>query len=104
MNELLDFMDDPDNDNPYPYTSFYEDEDSLGGVMTGIGIVLPERIYDAAEQVRKRKWSFFLHEDNTYRVREWSAGGNSTVLDSSYSFTPFEVELIDRMNQCPLAR
>jgi hypothetical protein len=32
---------------PLPWASFNEDEYSMGGLMTGVGIVLPECIYDA---------------------------------------------------------
>lgn len=35
-------------DNPgYPVAKFHEDEQSMGGMLTAVGIVLPERLYDA---------------------------------------------------------
>lgn len=36
-----------------PFTSFYEDDPSLGGIMTSVGIILPEEIFAAinAEEV-----------------------------------------------------
>jgi hypothetical protein len=39
-------------DSPYPWAPFHEDEATLYGIMTSISIVLPERIYKAAEFVR----------------------------------------------------
>jgi len=38
-------------DSPYPYADFYEDMDSLGGVRTGIGIILPEAIFKCEKRV-----------------------------------------------------
>jgi len=35
---------------PAPFASFSEDDYSLGGVMTAVGIVLPEEIYNAVDQ------------------------------------------------------
>lgn len=33
-------------DEKYPYTTFCEDQNSLCGALTGVGIILPEEIYD----------------------------------------------------------
>lgn len=32
--------------NPYPYTKFHEDDASMGGMLTCVGIVVPEQIYN----------------------------------------------------------
>lgn len=40
-------------DNPYPSASFCEDEYSLNGAMTSVGIVLPEELYERARMVRE---------------------------------------------------
>lgn len=32
--------------NPYQFATFHEDGDSLDGALTGVGIILPETIYD----------------------------------------------------------
>lgn len=49
LKDLLDFLNsEVDNFNfPAPYVSFSEDEDSLGGILTAVGIILPEEIYNA---------------------------------------------------------
>jgi hypothetical protein len=31
----------------YPYASFYEDSDSLGGILTCVAVVLPEKVWGA---------------------------------------------------------
>jgi hypothetical protein len=63
-----------------PYASFNEDVMSLGGVMTGCGIILPEDLYDAVDYRKAYAWFpldnlepsayFFVKEgkiDKTYR-------------------------------------
>ena len=39
-------------DNPYPWSGFYESEDSLNGLLTSVAIILPERIFGMASKVR----------------------------------------------------
>jgi hypothetical protein len=41
------------NECPFPFTSFHEDEESLNGAITGVGIVLPEYVYEAMALYRK---------------------------------------------------
>lgn len=45
LQEFIDFME--SGNLPYPWTYFKEDEESLNGALTVVGIVLPEDIYDA---------------------------------------------------------
>lgn len=45
IRELITFFDTPEN--PFPWATFNEDNDSLDGALTGVGIILPEEIYDA---------------------------------------------------------
>lgn len=40
---------------PYAYTKFHEDEQSLGGALTYVGIVLPNEIYDLASKLRSKE-------------------------------------------------
>lgn len=37
----------------YPFTSFFEDEQSLNNTLTCVGVILPAPIYSAAESYRK---------------------------------------------------
>lgn len=107
LNDLHNFICDADHENPYPFTAFHEDQASLGGIMTGVGIVLPEKIYVAAEMIRNKKWEFAIrpaHNGSYYSVHDKSDGGLGYIGHSSHSYSSFEVELIDKMNACPLAR
>jgi hypothetical protein len=75
----------------YPWSEFYESEESLGGIMTAIGIILPERIYGTSEILRDVSLTAdALNLPNT--------------IDVPRNLSPFELELIDRINQCSLAR
>lgn len=41
---------------PYPWSYFCEDEDSLGGILTNVAIILPESIYDTAAKIRSGEY------------------------------------------------
>jgi len=43
----------PPAQNPYLWAEFYEDEETMNGMMTCVGIILPERIYEAAAHLRE---------------------------------------------------
>ena len=45
-----------DNENRFPWTTFHEDEQSLSGALTAVGIVLPEEIYDAKPAEEEGCW------------------------------------------------
>ena len=78
-----------DKDNPFVWDCFSEDEESLNGAMTCVGIILPERIYETAK---------ILREGPPYDSDKF-AGGFWTE-----DFTEWEAELIKLLNSCPLAR
>lgn len=46
----------------YPFVSFHEDEQSLNGALTAIGIVLPEEIYDLKKS--------YINEDGTFQTEQ----------------------------------
>lgn len=66
--------------SPFSWAAFTEDEETMNGMMTCVGIILPERIYEAAKDYRENR------------------------LDSFTGFTGWEVEMIKLLNSCPLAR
>lgn len=67
--------------NPYRWVPFYESEDSLDGIPTSIAIVLPERIFKAAEFLRKCQ-----------------------ELPSADEYSVWELDLISRLAAAGLAR
>ena len=68
-----------------PYARFFEDEQSLGGILTCYGVVVPTKVYELAAELRKP---------------------NDVMMFSSsiQQATPTELELAARLNQYSLAR
>ena len=81
-------------DFPMPFEKFSEDEQSLGGVMTAVGCVLPEEIYDARRcdtvNTVQSPNSFFFQRENEKAI----------IYEEG---TP-EHKLITMLKSCPLAR
>jgi hypothetical protein len=69
--------------NEFPWATFHESVDSLGGLLTSIATILPDRIYGTAENMRKLK------------------GGEQIP---KCGFTQWEYELIERLSKTGLAR
>ena len=53
MKEALEFID--SEANPYPFATFHESEEAMGGMLTNIAIVLPEKIYETSALIRRGK-------------------------------------------------
>lgn len=66
-------------DNPYPFAPFYESKEALGGILTNIAIVLPEKIYNTIPCVKFSPEGIIDFSDAPY---------------GAYHFTDFEKELI----------
>lgn len=90
--DISDLFDDIIHD--YPWAEFREDEETLALSYTAVGIILPERIYKAAEEVRK------------YRVHLDHASPDTRVHEfiDEFNIGEWEAELINLMNSKPLAR
>ena len=74
-----------------PYAKFHEDEDTLGGLMTCCGIIVPEEIYTIAGQ----RW---FENDTKCSDKE----GNVTIIDDV--LTPYQKQLAALIRSYPLAR
>lgn len=66
--------------NPHPWAAFRESQDSLHGIMTSIAILIPEKIFGMAAQIRK---------------------GEFVPL---YTLNAFEQALVELINDSGLAR
>jgi hypothetical protein len=53
----------------YPYTSFNEDDQSLGGIMTAVGVVLPESVFACRPAYDALGFSIFYRPDKTQVIR-----------------------------------
>lgn len=72
--------------HPYPREYFREDHETLGGLTTGVGIVVPDYIYDLA---------------NAYRKKE--INDEQLLLKEHSDYTKFDLELIVRLSSVQLA-
>lgn len=84
--------------NPFAWGSFCEDNQSLNNALTCVGIVLPERVYEAAALLRQRTTTIIKPEDTPDMI--WVVGTNDVV----YELTLWEQELCERLNLCGLAK
>lgn len=105
LQELYDFLD--TNENPYPFTKFHEDEQSLNGALTYVGIILPERIYETAAKIRQASKHYYNESKLELEIVQRSF--NAIVVDVNQSeifqdFSKFEYELCLKINQFGLAR
>jgi len=74
--------------NPYPWAGFSESAGALNKTLTCVGIILPERVYEAARTVFIRPVSLW--------------GG--IPQDHPEGISDFEYQLLTMMNNCHLAR
>jgi len=81
------------------WAAFSEDEETMNGMMTCVGIILPERIYEVAKWTREK--TAILRKDSP-EEEGWRLFGERSSEWNPY--TNWEVELIKLINSCPLAR
>ena len=99
MIAAYEFMD--TDENPYPYVKFHESEEALGGILTNIAIVLPEKSYKLSEFLRNRFVDMQLKLDP--KLPEETAAKVLESLQSFGKYTQYEVDLAAMMNNFRLA-
>jgi len=104
LKDLLDFLYNPKN--PFPVTSFYEDEDTAEGLMTSVAIILPARIFETASLMRSRTLPDGVSYSHDRLLNEhrfsWSHVPDGVGRTETYS--EWEYELMGRLNSTGLAR
>lgn len=96
-----------DSENKYPWSAFYEDEYSLGAILTNITIVLPEEIYDTAAKIRSGEYLLCNNVVLEKPTTEFLTFGVCPALQTPnkvMTLTDFDKKLIDLLNSCQLAR
>lgn len=84
--------------NPYPFTTFHESKEALGGALTCVGIVLPEKIYELSAMIRKER------EISNAIVHEIENNGYYVVDgDTKWNYTSLELKLALELNNYSLA-
>lgn len=104
LEELLDFL--QDENNPFPVTAFYEDEQTAKGLMTSVAIILPARIFETAELMRRRTLPdgvSYMHDRllNEHRFSFFHVEGG---VKRTETYSEWEYELMVRLNSTGLAR
>lgn len=112
IQELVDFFN--DGTNPYPWADFHEEEASLNGALTTVGIILPEKIYLTAAAIR-RNMIYSMNESGQTTVREqvWDYGSITVDKENDFGFdvpgptimvfSKWEAQMMDKLNQFNLA-
>jgi hypothetical protein len=83
-----------------PFECFHEDEYSLGGILTCVGCVLPEEIYDAVDY---RKSVPILGSGDVTHANDYFFIKDGAVKNHYREGTP-EHDLIMMVKSCSLAR
>lgn len=88
------------DDNPFPWSTFHESQEAMGGMLTNIAIVLPDRIYDTAAWLRNPRNQLVTYDGdpNYYYPPEANTDYHNI------GFTWWEGEFMDMLNKCGLAK
>lgn len=102
LKELYDFMFSGSllEDNKFPFASFNEDQQSLGGALTSVGIVLPPYIYETAAIDRSMRGTLWIDKEG----RHGWADVDGVKVQRPHDLNPWEEELIVRLNKYGLAK
>lgn len=86
--------------NNFPYACFHEDEQSLCGALTSVGIVLPPHIYDTAAIDRSMRGTLWVDREG----RHGWADVDGKKVQRPTGLNAWEEELIVRLNKYGLAK
>jgi hypothetical protein len=108
LRELLTFFNTP---NPYLYASFCEDQQSLNGAMTCVGIILPENIYESSAALRRSEL-YFSGEFNSQCAFDEGAWRDDIETERlchlrdfiNNTSTGLELEMVKRLGKYGLAK
>lgn len=101
LQELFEFLE--TNKCPFPFVKFHEDEVSLNGALTYVGMILPAQIYETAAVLRRTRGSFYNEELGAVQIPDLAVG-NDTNAFVLVQMTAFEFELMQRLNEYGLAK
>ena len=88
-------------DNTYPWSTFYESDEAMGGMLTNIAMILPDHIYDTAAWCRSYKNELVTQDNDSYF---YYPPESSHLPHANREFTHWEVELMNLLNKCGLAK
>ncbi len=92
LRQLTYFFNRPDN--TYPWTTFHESDEAADGLLTSVGIILPEKIYETAKELR----------DGNIAAEQIPVRGEwSPKPDVIWELSKWEYELCRELNNYDLA-
>jgi len=109
IQDLVDFFAEQGTDDvDYPWADVHEEEASLNGALTTVGIILPEKIYAMAAAIRRdskqKMIRSILHKNNGLITVDADNSLGITVDEPTILYyTPWELQLIDKLNKFSLA-
>ena len=98
-----------DMDFPVPFNKFNEDQQSLGGIITAVGCVVPEMYYDAVSKekllrmAKEGKLSPEYFEELQEFVDSDFFWVKDLVIERMFSAQSADGKFISMMKSCPLA-
>lgn len=86
-------------ENPYPWAVFLEEQATLNGAYTSIGIILPSRIWNTVSVIREHNLALTLLNSPQYSSHPYE---DISALPND--FTDWEIQLLERLPKYSLAR
>lgn len=104
LQDLFDFL--YCEENPYPFVKFHEDDVSLNGALTYVGMILPPKIYDTAARIRACRLPIeHIPTKNELHIKDVKSGFEGwDRTDILTNVSSFEYMLMLRLNQYGLAK
>lgn len=90
-----------DGYSPYPFAMFRESDEALNGAATSFGCVLPEKIFEGQNVMRKVKR---LRRDDIERIRFEDSRILTFKDGTELQYNDWEIELMERLGQFRLAQ
>jgi len=110
LNNFFEMIDDNDGTvgrcydggySPYPFAMFEESDEALNGAATSFGCVLPEKIFEGQNVMRKVKRQ---RRDDIERIRFEDSRILTFKDGTEHQYNAWEVSLMERMGQFRLAQ
>ena len=92
--------------NTFPYAAFFEDEQSLDGALTSVAVILPARIFETAELMRRRTLPDGVHytHDKLLDEHRFSFSHVGGGVERTETYSEWEYDLMILLNSHGLAR
>ena len=87
------------SDNPFPWSTFHESQEAMGGMLTNIAIVLPDYIYKTASWLRNHRNDDCVSGDSGFYLPV-----AAQIVFPDVEFAWWEKQFMYMLNRCGLAK